>query len=266
MKKLVLLSISLFILSCKNKTSETTVETTPQNTIKEQSKPSKYPEALVKVFDAHGGLNKWNKMKSLSFTMEKPDGREVTTVNLKNRKSFIDMPEHAIGFDGKQAWLLNKSEAEYKGNAKFYYNLMFYFYAMPFVLADDGIIYSEAEPLVFEGLSYPGIRIAYQSGVGESPEDEYVLYYNPETYKMEWLGYTVTFFTGEKEPELHFRKYSDWLEINGLLLPKTIVRYNYENNLPTTVHSENHFSEVSVSAEKPNADWFKVPEGATVLE
>ena len=53
---------------------------------------------------------------------------------------------------------------------------MFYFYAMPFILADDGIIYEDVAALKFEGKSYPGIKISYESGVGESPEDEYILY------------------------------------------------------------------------------------------
>ena len=72
------------------------------------------------------------------------------------------------------------------------------FLTMPFVLADDGINYQDVEPLVFEGKTYPGIQISYESGVGESSEDEYKVYYDPETNKMTWLGYTVTYFSKEK--------------------------------------------------------------------
>ena len=32
----------------------------------------------------------------------------------------------------------------------------------------------------FEGKEYPGILISYNSGVGASPEDEYILYYDNE--------------------------------------------------------------------------------------
>ncbi len=266
MKKLVLLSLSLIVLSCKNNTSETTTETKAENTTEQQSKTSKYPENLLNVFNAHGELDTWSTMKSLSFAMEKPNGKEVTTVNIKNRKSLIDMPEHAIGFDGKQAWLLNKRDTEYKGNAKFYYNLMFYFYAMPFVLADDGIIYGEAEPLAFEEQTYPGIKISYNSGVGESPEDEYVLYFNPETYQMEWLAYTVTYFTLSKTKEFHYIKYGSWQNVEGVKLPQTITWYNYENNSPTTKRNHVSFTQVTLSKIKPNDAMFQKPEGAIVLE
>jgi len=83
-----------------------------------------------------------------------------------------------------------ESDSTSNGNPEFYYNVMFYFYAMPFVLADDGIIYGDIAPLEFEGTAYPGISISYKEGVGSSSKDEYFIYYNPETYQMaiKWLG------------------------------------------------------------------------------
>lgn len=224
-----------------------------------------YPENISKIFDAHGGLDTWNTMKSLEFTIKKPNGNEVTTTNLKNRKSLIEMPNHLIGFNGEDVWLKNKDTAVYKGNAKFYYNLMFYFYAMPFVLADDGIVYKDINPLEFDGKTYPGIKISYQSGVGESPEDEYILYYDSDTYKMAWLGYTVTYFSKEKSKEFHFIKYSNWQTVEGVLLPETLTWYNYENNLPTTKRNDLKFSGVVLSKEKPDSSLFEIPEKARVI-
>ena len=262
MKKILFLSLIILIFSCKNKTAPTidySEETLDVTT-------SLYPENMTKIFDAHGGLDEWNTMKSLEFTMKKPNGDEVTTTNLKNRKSLIEMPNHLIGFNGEDVWLKNKDTATYKGNARFYYNLMFYFYAMPFILADDGIIYEDVDALAFEDKSYPGIKISYESGVGESPEDEYILYYDAETHKMEWLGYTVTYFTKEKSKEWHFIKYSNWQNMDGLVLPETLTWYNYENNLPTTMRNDLKFTDIKISKEKPDSDLFEIPEGATIIE
>lgn len=265
MNKFFLIALAVFFASCKEQKKEVSVtETAPkQETVEIENT---YPENLVKVFNAHGGLNKWKQMQFLEFTMPKPDGDEVTTTNLYTRKSLIKTPNHAIGFDGENVWLQKETNTEFKGySPKFYYNLMFYFYAMPFVLADDGIVYGEAKPLEFEGKTYPGISVSYNAGVGESPEDEYVLYYNPETYRMEWLGYTVTFFTQEKEQQLHFRRYSEWQNVNGLLLPANSIRYNYENNLPTTIHSENKFVNVKITSEKPADSLFEKPANAEIV-
>jgi hypothetical protein len=176
------------------------------------------------------------------------------------------MPNHMIGFDGESVWLKNKDTVQYKGNPRFYYNLMFYFYAMPFILADDGINYEEAKPLVFEGKEYPGIKISYESGVGESPEDEYILYYDSETHKMTWLGYTVTYFSKEKATEFHFIKYSNWQTLEGLQLPETLTWFNYENNLPTTKRNDLQFTNIKLSKERPDKDIYEVPEGAEIIE
>lgn len=265
--KSIIVIIAVILLSCKNDKSSEGVESSIDYSETELDvTTSTYPESISKVFDAHGGLDTWKAMQTLKFKITKESGDEVTTTDLYNRKSLITMPKHSIGFDGEQVWLQKKDTTSYKGNPKFYYNLMFYFYAMPFILADDGIIYEEANPLEFEGKSYPGIKISYQSGVGESPEDEYILYYDSETNKMTWLGYTVTFFTKEKEKEFHFIKYSEWQNVNGLELPKTLTWYNYENNMPTTKRNDLEFSEVRLTEMKMKASVFSKPEDAEVIE
>ncbi|WP_346881232.1 hypothetical protein [uncultured Algibacter sp.] len=263
MKKLFLLLTLVSLIACKQ-TTETKNETEKATTEVQEVKPvtKTYPENISKVFEAHGGLDTWNTFKFLEFTMKKPTGNEVTTTDLNSRKSLIDMPNHTLGYNGKDVWLHAKDTATYKGNAKFYYNLMFYFYAMPFILADDGIVYTDVEPLVFEGKSYPGINISYNAGVGESPEDEYILYYDSETNKMAWLSYTVTYFTKAKSKEFHYIKYSNWQTINNVLLPETLTWYESENNVPTTKRNDLMFTNIKLTTSKPKAELFEAPEGA----
>ena len=260
----LVLTILIVFTSCKDSKTPATISGVDDQH-ENNELLAEYPENISKIFDAHGGLDQWHDMQTLKFTMQKENGAEVTSTDLKNRKSLIEMPNHTIGFDGSDVWLHKKEGTEYQGKPKFYYNLMFYFYAMPFVLADDGIIYEDIAPLEFEGKSYPGIKISYESGVGESPEDEYILYYDSDSNYMAWLGYTVTYFTKEKGKEFHFIKYSDWQDVNGLQLPKTLTWYNYENNKPTTKQRDLEFSDVQLSKEKMDASIFEKPEGAEVV-
>lgn len=225
-----------------------------------------YPENISKVFKAHGTLEKWNNFENLIFEIEKPEGNEKTTTALKNRESLIETNTFAIGYDGKEVWLQEKDTTKYKGNPRFYYNLMFYFYAMPYVLADDGIIYTDVEPLQFDGQEYPGIKIGYESGVGESPEDEYIIYYNKETYQMEWLGYTVTYFSKEKSKKFSYIKYSDWQMIGGMKLPKTLEWYVVEDGKPTTKRNAMNFVNIELSRQKSSMDLFKKPEDAKLID
>ena len=259
-----LLLLTILITACKNEPKQ---ESTIEDVVKtEDITTSIYPESITKIFNAHGSIENWNKMQTLSFTMEKPNGNEVTTVNLKTRAELIDTPTYTQGFDVETLWVNEKDEKVYKGNAKFYKGLMFYFYAMPFVLGDDGITYTDIEPLVFEGKTYPGILISYEAGIGESPDDEYIIYYDAETGLMEWLGYTVTFGKDEKSKDFHFIRYNNWQTVNGLVVPKSVDWYKYENNLPTEKRNTVEFTEVVLSEKAPDTARFSLPDGAKVIE
>ena len=242
----------LLVLSCKTPPAESTTEGRP------------YPAELSKVFDYHGGLETWKKMNSLSYEIVKEGGNEKQEIDLRSRRERIEGSNFLIGFDGNKVWL--SADTTYKGNAIFYHNLIFYFYAMPFVVADEGIIYSEAKPLVYDDETYPGIRISYESDIGFSPEDEYFIHYDPTNYQMAWLGYTVTYFTGEQSKSIHWIRYEDWGHINGLLLPVAYSRYNYSNGLPTDFRSKVVFENSRIDEQEFPESLFQKPEGAEYLD
>ncbi|WP_298761324.1 DUF6503 family protein [uncultured Psychroserpens sp.] len=265
LKALLLIALLVFA-SCKDNKETETVESIDYSEENLDVTTSTYPKNITKVFDAHGGIDVWNKMNTLSFTMDKPNGKEVTTTNLKTRAELIDTPTYMSGYDGSQLWVSEKDGNEYKGNAKFYKGLMMYFYAMPFIVGDDGIIYEDAEPLTFEGKTYPGILISYEAGVGVSPDDQYIVYYDEETGQMQWLAYTVTFGKDGKSDNFRFIRYNDWQTINGLVLPKSIDWYNYEDRVPTEKRNTVEFTNVMVTDKTKDDSLFKMPKGATIIE
>ncbi|MEL4307589.1 DUF6503 family protein [Joostella sp. CR20] len=214
MKKIItLLIVAMTLIACSSEKKKETVSINLD----------KYPPALIEVFKAHGGLEVWKNQKTLSFTK----GNENYTVDLDTRKSFMKSPAYSLGFNGKEAWLVEKDSTAFKGNPDFYHNLYFYFYAMPFVLADDGIKYSETSPLTVDGIEYPGVKISYNDGVGASSKDNYYLYYDKNTHQMQWLAYTVTFFDNKPKAQnqTNVIRYEEWQDVNGLKLPKTLVWY-----------------------------------------
>lgn len=223
-----------------------------------------YPDDLDKVFDNHGSLSKWKKMKELTFEIVKEDGNEKTITDLISRRERIENSKAITGYDGKNYWVV--ADSTYKGNVKFYTNLMFYFYAMPFVLADDGIHYDKVADLSFEDVNYPGYRISYDDGVGLSPKDEYFIHYHPETYEMAWLGYTVTFKSGEKSERISWIRYNDWKNYDGFKLPASLSWYKTENNLPTELRNTREFAGIKVAKQASPAGTFKMPEGAKVVD
>lgn len=220
-----------------------------------------YPEAMQKVFEAHGGLKKWKEQRSLLFDIPKETGTESHRINLYSRKDIVETKAYKMGFDGRDVWLLDPDD-RYKGDAVFYHNLMFYFYAMPFVLADDGIRYFETEPLVFEGKEYPGIGIGYNTGVGASPEDEYFIHYDPSNHQMAWLGYTVTYRTGEKSEDVHWIRYDNWTNIEGVVLPKSISWYTVEEGKVGQFRNTVMFENIQLGKEAFKEAIFAKPAGA----
>lgn len=257
---LVLFTILALLSSCKQE--KTTQTATVANKIDPVEKNTTiYPEMISKMMKSHGGMEQWKKMQQLSFSI----GDEKTITALHSRKARVEDASAAIGFDGNQVWLLEKNDKQYEGNATFYYNLMFYFYAMPFVLGDEGIVYSPLPNMEIDGISYPGMLISYQDGVGSSSKDQYKVYVDPETGNMEWLAYTVTYFSKETSSKYNFIHYEDWQTLDGLTLPKTITWYATENSLPVTKRNTVEFSNVQF---QKNVDdvLFEMPEGATVVE
>jgi hypothetical protein len=224
MKNIAMALLGTFLLvACnttekKDKTPETTAETT-------EAAAKKYPEDLQKVFDAHGGIDKWDAAQSLIYEMVKPNAVEKHITDLKSRKTRLQGKDFTIGYDGRDVWLSQKDSTAFGGNARFYHNLYFYFYAMPFVLGDDGITYTKAKDLEFNGKTYPGIKISYGKNVGDSPEDNYFIYYNSESFQMEWLGYTVTYFNGKPSNKISYIRYGDWQKVDDVILPKVITWY-----------------------------------------
>ena len=250
MKKLILLSaLSLAVMSCKQEAKKE-VETQPKQEVK---KEDNFPKALGEVFEKHGGIDKWRKAKTMSYNVNKQDH----TIDLHTRKTLVQGENFSLGFNGKDVWLSQKDSTAFTSNPKFYYNLYFYFYAMPFVLADDGITYSEVDPIEFEGVKYPGYKISYGANVGTSPDDNYFIYFNPETKQMEWLGYTVTYFTKEPSEKVSLIRYNDWENVNGFILPKSITWYKKDDKgVPTEpARDPIAFSSASVS-QAPLADSF----------
>lgn len=258
MKKIALFAFISLLFSCKTdkKSQESVPDEVPVST---SVVKNEYPEAVSKVFDAHGGVTAWNAFKTLSFTIPKASDSETHTTALKSRKETIGTAAYSMGFDGADIWLLDENKT-YKGDAVFYHNLMFYFYAMPFVLADDGINYAATPALEFEGKAYPGVRISYDAGVGMSSKDEYFLHYDPETFQMQWLGYTVTFRSGEKSDNVKWIRYDDWMDVNGLQLPKSMTWYEYEGKTPIAPKNTVSFENVSLSNEEKPAGFYDKPE------
>ncbi|MEL6303246.1 MAG: DUF6503 family protein [Bacteroidota bacterium] len=262
MNRILLALLVMMVFSCKNN-SENKETVTPSEAEMKQEPMAEHPwpAELDSILVKHGGLEQWRKQRTLTFTLPKPELPEIHMTDLKTRLDKVETEKFTLGNDSEGVWVHDPEEM-YKGDAGFYHNLMFYFYAMPFILTDPGIEYDSAEHITFEGKEYPGIRIAYNDGVGASSKDEYYLHYDPETYQMAWLGYTVTYGKDEKSDTVKWIQYHTWQTVDNVVLPKEISWFTYEglemkearNNLP--------FENVTLSETSQSEEYYQRPDGA----
>ncbi|WP_374959707.1 DUF6503 family protein [Gilvibacter sp.] len=266
MKPLLLGLVAFTLLACNQNQSQKEQQTPQQSEeVTNTVPPRVFPKSIGPLFEAHGGIAQWDRMNNLCFEIDKASGSEKHSTDLKSRRARIEHKDWVIGYDGTNVWL-DQDTTAYKGNARFYHNLYFYFYAMPFIVADPGVNYQQlAAPLEFEGKKYLGTLISYNDGVGDSPKDEYIIYRDPETGQMAWLAYTVTYRDNEKKENFSFIKYSEWQEINGLVLPKTLTWYTVEDGKPTKPRNEVNFNKVNITETQLDNSLFTKPEGAEIV-
>lgn len=147
------------------------------------------------------------------------------------------------------------------------YNLIWYFYAFPFVIGDPGIIYEVLEPVTLNTETYNAVKISYNDGIGDSPKDNYIVLSDQENNQMKWLMYTATFGASESRDQFSLIKYDGWEERGGVLLPSVLQWYQFKDGIVGEPRGDARtFENVMVSTEFPAISMFEVPEGAYTIK
>ena len=111
------------------------------NNSNEKAHWANIPAILNDGLEAHGGLAQWEKMNTMQYSFMRGESKELHEIDLKSRKVRITHDNYTLGFDGRDVWVTPDLKSFGDSSPRFYHNLIFYFYAIPFVLADPGINY-----------------------------------------------------------------------------------------------------------------------------
>ncbi len=264
--QILLVLASLLVCSCGQNIATNQQEELPKNTVpKKVINTTQYPNLLQKALEAHGGLDTWRSYASLKYDKVSAEGSsENQLINLYNRKVLISRETVQIGFNGEQVWVSPNLAAYGKGSARFYHNLHFYFFGIPFLLADPGINYEDQGEVMIDSVSYKALKITYNEGIGDSDGDVYIAHFDPETYQLKLLLYTVTYYGDNGAASFNALKYEEWQKIDGLLVPKTYVGYVYENGSLGKQRYSATFNNISFMEEAPDESLFEIPEVAEI--
>ncbi len=254
---LLLSSLLLVFGACQQ------VEKTVTDTTKEIVKVQ-LPKALAAGIEAHGGMEQWQKMQTWAYTIERNEQPERQFIDLKTRKVLLKQDAYTIGFDGKEVWITPNKEAFGKGSPRFYHNLYWYFHAFPFVMTDPGINYEVLPQKEMDGKLYDAVKISYNAGVGDAPDDYYIAHFDAETHQMYLLLYTVTYFQGEPGDKYNALIFDDWKEVNGLLVPNSMKGYKYADGELGEQRYTRVFTDIELSTTPADQAQFAMPAGAVI--
>lgn len=253
---------SLSIAACQTESTSNTDQTEASTSAQAESKA--YPEYFKEVIQAHGGLEQWNKFGAMQFELTSNGNTETHIIDLKNRKDLVKAKDYTIGYNGEQVWI-SPDKAAFPGqSARFYHNLYFYFYAIPFVLADPGVNLEQMDDMTLQDKNYKVIGVSFGDGVGDSPQDKYKMLIDPETNRMEWLLYTVTYFGDQQNDKFNSLKYEEYQEHQGLLFPQKLTGYKYENGEIGDMRYSVTIKNLELKEGQPDQQQFEIPQSAEV--
>lgn len=229
---------------------------------------------LERCVGGHGGLARWQGFGSVEYdlTWENAKGarKDHQLFNLRTRDGLIASPAYTLGSTKSEVWITPGLDALGGTPPRFYMWTPFYFFGMPFVFADPGAKQESLGKRSFQGQEYDAIRVTFQSGTGDSPDDYYVAYVDPTSSRLKLVEYVVTFPSIRKgkpleQLETHAILFDEWQQADGLLVPKAASFYNWKDgNIQGDPLGKLIFAAVHFSEQAPDDSKFAKPADAVV--
>jgi hypothetical protein len=232
-------------------------------------------DLLEKVITAHGGMERWSKASTLSFThiltfgpplaAEWGISDEVTEIKTLRTYQAWPLDDAILGNDSKRTWTKNWKGFSYPNmNVNQFYRTL----SMPWSIASMPYVVGAPAKgtLLQDSTEYATIRLGFDPSTGESPERYYRLFIHPETFRIKAVEYTVTYgafldLAGVPKEQKFYgpvtHVYFDYTTVDGLLFPKKYDTLGQDGNRYGSHVAYNY------SLTKPfDESKMRVPEGA----
>ncbi len=204
----------------------------------EQPEPGRV--IVRQMIEAHGGLEKWHSAPTVSFEASLlPPGASSplvhrVAVEQGSRRAYLDFPEMGarISWDGEKAWSEN-----WQGPfpPRFFALLSYYFMNLPWLAADPGVNLSEPGigTLWDDPTEYITVKMTFGPGVGDTPEDYYILHIDPDSYRLRAAELTVT-YAAVLPPDIDVMTevivYEEFATVDGLAVPTKASIYGKDRS------------------------------------
>lgn len=196
----------------------------------EGTPPTTGREVVERMIEAHGGLEKWRTAPTVSYkaSLLLPGAPTPMvsqgTVEQQTRRAYLEFPAMGarISWDGTKAWSENW-QAPFP--PRFYALHSYFFMNLPWLAADPGVNLSEPGTgrLWDDPTEYITVKMTYEPGVGDTPDDSYILFIDPTSYRLKANEFVVTYADllppdAEASPPF-LLVYEEFTTVGGLTVP-----------------------------------------------
>lgn len=160
---------------------------------------------IEKMLKAHGGYDKWRAIPAMRFDSimhnnyhgpnELAWWAATEYFDMKTLQVYQDwfLNDAVIAYDGKDVWSKNWNKANPPTSVLYFF---YYFVNLPWLTQDDNVVLSEVSEFAWPGQSgktYFEVKMTFteKPKIGKSALDYFVLYIDPDSYRMAGYQYAV---------------------------------------------------------------------------
>lgn len=225
-------------------------------------------ESFIAAVESAHGRSTWSARRalqgrvSLSFGGTPAlAGRILFRTDLGASRLELDDGTIAV-FDGESAWVSPASSPLKR--ARFHLLTWPYFTAMPYKLRDPGARLQVLGERTLRGKRYRAARLTFDAGVGDTPEDWYVVYRDPASGRLEAAAYIVTYGkdAAAAQSEPHAISYADFVAVDGAQIATTWQFWNWSEDAGLVGEPTGNGKLTDLRFVEPAADAFTRPSDA----
>ncbi len=241
MKNFWILILAISVISCNQnkKEEEQNTDTTEMMPVEPDSgigdgAVSIVDHYIMSVEKAHK-KSEFLKHKAISFKIDlsfggkqRLDGKITMLTN--STKIRIDKKDDSkLIYTGEKVFLCPE-DANDKG-ARFDMFTWTYFFALPYKMNDPGTTWELQNNRPLDEIEHQTARLTFEKGIGDSPDDWYVIYTDPTENTLKAAAYIVSFGsdgdTSKAEADPHAIQYKDFKIIDGIPFATRWIFYGW---------------------------------------
>lgn len=215
MKKVYLaLTIAITLIACNNqvKDEKKEVNTNEESKAVTEKSVDLFVNSIEKAHQKDSYLSK----DAVSFDIaiqfggkERLNGK--MTLNTDSSQGLIELNDGSKIFVNEDVVMASPKLAENKG-VRFDAYAWSYFFQFPYKLGDEGTQWSNAQNRMWNDTEYETKKLSFNAGIGDAPDDWYVVYKDKNNHQLTAASYIVTLGkTKEKaEEDPHAISYSNY--------------------------------------------------------